>query len=542
VRIAEERQAAGLATLYLAELPGEPPRRVEFVDTREPGLPKAAKWVMMISTQAGCAVGCRMCDAAAAGYQGNLSAAEMLDQVRFMARRNPDLDLLRHPKVKIHFARMGEPSLNPAVIEALRGLAREFPGPGIIASVSSVAPKSPVTAAWFAELLRVKDECFGGGRFQLQFSLHSVDEEKRQEIVPIKKWRLEEVADFGRRFVKPGDRKVTINFAPGPGEALEPGAIARAFDPRHFLIKVTPVNPTLAAQRSGTAFVWDEAPPPLRAAAAELERSGFQVILSPSSPEEVESETSCGQLWSERLKASAAAGLRAQKRELDCYVTIDSMPLKAEAWLREASPRRCPAPPFDPAAAALLVVDMQDFFLDRSAPAYLPSGRAALRNVRRLVEAFRAAGRPVLFTLHAHEDLARDGGLMARWWKDACLAGSPWARVAAVLEPRAGDTYLKTRYSAFSNPALEARLKTDRVTQLALAGVKTDLCVESTARAAFDLGWDTFVAVDATAARTEAQHIGALKSLGRGFSALTDTGRLVAGVGQGGKRYTIGIE
>ena len=105
MRIAEERQAAGLATLYLAELPGEPPRRVEFVDTREPGLPKAAKWVMMISTQAGCAVGCRMCDAAAAGYQGNLSAAEMLDQVRFMARRNPDLDLLRHPKVKIHFAR-----------------------------------------------------------------------------------------------------------------------------------------------------------------------------------------------------------------------------------------------------------------------------------------------------------------------------------------------------------------------------------------------------------------------------------------------------
>lgn len=542
MRILERREAPGLATLYLAELKrpaaaaAGAARRIEFVDTREPGVPKAEKWVMMISTQAGCAVGCRMCDAGAAGYQGNLSAAEMLDQVRFIAAQNPGLDLPRHPKVKIHFARMGEPALNPAVLEALRALAREFFGPGLIASVSTVAPKSPALAPWFEELRRIKDACFPGGRFQLQFSLHATDEGKRREIVPIKKWSLEEVAEYGRRFVRPGDRKVTLNFAPGPGEALDAAVISRVFDPGRFLVKITPINPTLAARRSRTTHVWTEAPEAVRSAAAELGGGGFEVILSPSLPEEIESETSCGQLWSENLKAVAHAGLRAERREQRSYVTVDSMAQRSESWLRELEGERRRDLPFVADQAALLVVDMQEFFLDRRSPAYLPPARAALLNARRLVESFRRAGRPVLFTVHAHEDPVRDGSLMKLWWDEVCRAGSPEARVAAVLEPRQADVYRKTGYGAFSNPALERRLRAEGVSQLVLAGVKTDFCVESTARAAFDLGWLTFVAADATAARTEAQHVAALRALARGFSVVTRAeevvGKLAMGTGK----------
>ena len=528
MRILEKREVAGLAALYLAQLGAGPGRRVEFVDTLEPGKPKAEKWVMMVSTQVGCAVGCRMCDAGAAGYGGNLSAREMLSQIRFMARKNQDLDLGRHPKVKIHFARMGEPALNPAVLQALRALAREFPNPGIIASVSTVAPLSPAVEPWFEELLRVKDACFPRGRFQLQFSLHAIDEDRRREIVPIRKWSLERVAEYGRAFVRPGDRKVTLNFAPGPGEDLDADGIARFFDPRHFLVKVTPVNPTLAARRSGRTFVWTEAPEPVSAAAARLQGLGYEVIVSPSLPEELSSETSCGQLWSEGLKAAADAGLRAEARERGSYVTVDSMAAKAEAWLGELSRERARGRPFQPGRAALVVVDMQEFFLDRRSPAYLPPGRAALLNARRLAEAFRGAGRPVLFTVHAHRDPARDAGLMTLWWKEVCRAGSAWAKVAPVLEARAADVFRKTRYSAFSNPALARRLRREGVSQLVFCGVKTDLCVESTARAAFDLGWETFVAADATAARDEAHHLGALKALARGFSGVSLSGPLIA--------------
>jgi 23S rRNA (adenine2503-C2)-methyltransferase len=519
LKIVERREAPGLAKLYLAELDAQ--RRIEFVDTLEPGVPKADKWVMMISTQAGCAVGCRMCDAGVTGYRGNLSATEMLDQIRFIAAQNPGLDLARHPKVKIHFARMGEPSLNPAVLEALRGLAREAARPGLIASLSTVAPKSPAITPWFEELRRIKDNCFPGGRFQLQFSLHATDEDRRREIVPIKKWTLAEVADYGRRFIRPGDRKVTLNFAPGPGEGLDADVIARIFDPEHFLVKITPINPTLSARRSHLTNVWNEAPEAIRAAAAELRRRGFPVILSPSFPAEIEFETSCGQLWSRNLKAEASAGLRAERRERHSYVTADSIDSRCEDWLREAQRERRRELPFDPKRAALLVVDMQEFFLDRHSPAYSPPARAVLLNVRRLVEAFRRAGRLVLFTVHAHGGSSPDGSLMRLWWDQVCLAGSPQARVVAVLEPREADVYRKTGYSAFCNPALAGRLRAEGAAQIVLAGVKTDLCVESTARAAFDLGWPTFVAADATAARSEERHVAALRAMARGFSVVT---------------------
>ncbi|MBI5239693.1 MAG: isochorismatase family protein [Elusimicrobia bacterium] len=534
MRIVETRTARGLGTLYLADLGAAGRERlVEFVDTREPGVPKTRKWVLMISTQVGCAVGCRMCDAGAAGFGGNLTSAEMLEQVSFVARRNPALDLRRHPKVKVHFARMGEPSLNPAVLPALRSLAREVPNCGLIASISTVAPRTPVAEPWFEELLRLKDECYPDGRFQLQFSLHAADEVRRSGIVPIRKWRLETVAAFGRRWMRPGDRKVTLNFAPGPGEGLDDSAIARVFDPEHFLVKVTPVNPTETALRGGCVRVWHRTPADLGAAACRLRRRGFTVILSPSTAEELDGETSCGQLWSRRLKAAAAAALRAREREARSYVTVDSIGSKAAGWLKALACERPRAVPFDPARAALLVVDMQEFFLDRRSPAYLPPARAALWNTRRLVEAFRRAGRPVLFSVHAHRDPRQDGGLMAGWWGEVCRAGSPEARVAAVLEPRPADVYRKTGYSVFSNPKLAARLRAARVSQLVLAGVKTDLCVESTARAAFDLGWHTFVAADATASRTEEQHVSALRSLARGFSVVTRADEVLARLARG---------
>jgi ureidoacrylate peracid hydrolase len=94
----------------------------------------------------------------------------------------------------------------------------------------------------------------------------------------------------------------------------------------------------------------------------------------------------------------------------------------------------------------------------------------------------------------------------------------------------------KTRYSAFSNPRLARALKAAGVEDLVLCGLATNLCVESTARAAFDLGLRTFVAADATVAHDEELHLGALRSLAQGFSrvALTEefvsvlSGRFVA--------------
>lgn len=526
VRIVERRDFPGLASLYLASFGGGRERLAEFVDTLEPGVPKAEKWVLMISTQFGCAVGCRMCDAGAMGFDGNLTAEQMLAQVVRVLEDNPALDARRHPKLKIHFARMGEPALNPAVLEALRRLPAELGGPvGLMPSLSTVAPDSPFVVPFFQELLRVKDELYAGGRFQLQFSLHALEEEQRGRVVPIRKWSLARIAEYGARFVRPGDRKITLNFALAPEQALDAEAAARAFCPTRFLIKITPVNPTETAISRGAAHVWMDAPDAVSGAADGLRARGFEVVVSPSLPEEIAAETSCGQLWSSALKDRAAVMQRNLERQAASYVSAGDLLAAAARWReRTRGYERRPRPPA-PARAGLLVVDMQQLFLSPRSRAYLPGARAVLAQITRLIDAFRGAGRPVYFTRHVQ---AADAGLMPRWWKTACLEGSDESRLSPALRAPPEDTFTKGRYDPFTNPELEARLRRDGVEELVLAGVATNLCVESAARAAFDRGIQPFVVVDATAAHDEELHVGALRAMAFGVASLCDTDAVVS--------------
>ncbi len=523
LRVLRRREVPGLATLYLARLRGDPALQVEFVDTLEPGVPKARKWVLMVSTQFGCPVGCLMCDAGTLGYQGNLAAEEILEQVRHVFAANPDLDPRTHPKIKIHFARMGEPSLNPGVLEALEGLAREWPGRGLLPSLSSVAPRSPAVAPFFERLLELKNARFPDGRFQLQFSIHSTDDARRRELIPVKTWPLEEIAAYGLRFVAPGDRKITLNFALPPGERLDCARLAGVFPADRFLIKITPVNPTGSARRTGTLNLWDQAPEPVSADAARLRELGFAVIVSPSLPEELDSATSCGQLWSDALQEQALVMDRNRARERDSYVDSRTLPARARAWSEQLAPFRREGFPLDPSRAALMVIDLQQFFLDPRSPAYRPASRAILGNARALVDAFREAGRPVFFIRHAHKDPSRDAGLMAGWWRKVCLEGSRWAEVSPLLAPRPEETRLKRRYSAFSERALRRDLRARGVAELVMAGLMTNLCVESTARDAFDEGFKPFVVLDATAAHSEELHLAALKNLAFGFAGIRST-------------------
>ncbi|AJC74679.1 hypothetical protein AJ81_03645 [Pseudothermotoga hypogea DSM 11164 = NBRC 106472] len=60
----------------------------------------------------------------------------------------------------------------------------------------------------------------------------------------MKKWSLQQVAEYGERFVSEGDRKVTLNFALFEQANVEAVRLIELFSPQKFLIKVTPVNPT----------------------------------------------------------------------------------------------------------------------------------------------------------------------------------------------------------------------------------------------------------------------------------------------------------
>lgn len=277
-------------------------RCLEFVDAVDPDLPKSRKWIINISTQFGCPVQCPFCDAGG-GYRGDVSAARLMAQVRHVLGRNTPGLARTCSKLKVHFSRMGEPALNDEVLEALTWLRTDLPFPGVWACVATVAPEG--RQDWFERLARLKERYFPG-RFQLQFSLNSTDAATRRRLAPIPHWDLATISDYGRRFFRPGDRKVVLNFALGRDIPFDPSVISAGFDPRTFAVKLTPINPTQTGTRNGFATVLrSELQDTLRPALDGLTQTGFDVVVSVGDAGEDQIGSNCGQA----LKALAGRGL-----------------------------------------------------------------------------------------------------------------------------------------------------------------------------------------------------------------------------------------
>ena len=281
-----------LAVVYVAQVGEDKSRLVEFIESVQPPVPRDKKWVLIVSTLLGCPVGCAICDAGT-WYGGRLSADEILAQILHMVdRRFPDR-AVPVPKFKIQFARMGEPSFNPAVLELLDRLPSEIRAPGLLPSLSSVAPAG--TVGFFDELIRVKKRRYNRGRFQLQFSIHSTDEEERRRLIPVRTLPFEWMSDYGTRFRGEGDQKITLNFAAARTSSIDPARVRSIFSPEHFLIKLTPVNPTEKAISERIESTIDPNRPATGAhLKSAFEREGFQVILSIGEPEENVIGSNCG--------------------------------------------------------------------------------------------------------------------------------------------------------------------------------------------------------------------------------------------------------
>ena len=280
-----------LAMVHVAE--DDQGRRLEFVDSIQPPRTRDEKWVVIVSTMYGCPVGCQMCDAGG-GYQGKVDADGMLWQVQTAVKERFENGGPRTDMLKVQFARMGDPGLNEAVLDALVGLRGLYPGTNVVASVSTVGP---VVAREFIERLRdVKDEHYPDGRFQLQFSIHSTDPEVRRRLCPVRTLSFDEMAEIGARFRTNGDKRVTLNFCLIEGVPIDPAVVRRHFDPEHFLIKLTPLNPTTRAERAGLVSLIEKN----REEAAKdyiegFREQGFDVLLSIGEYEENQIGSNCGQ-------------------------------------------------------------------------------------------------------------------------------------------------------------------------------------------------------------------------------------------------------
>jgi nicotinamidase-related amidase len=180
-------------------------------------------------------------------------------------------------------------------------------------------------------------------------------------------------------------------------------------------------------------------------------------------------------------------------------------------WKEALAPHLRPFPRPDPDRTALLVIDPQVQFYEMLKP--------VLPNLLSVVEHFRGNSRPVVITRHRHKDPAVDGGMMAEWWSDLLIDGTPEAELIPELQPQSHDLVIeKNRYSAFLNTALETELRHRGIRELVIGGVMTNLCCETTARDAFMRDFRVFFLLDGTGTCREEYHLSTLRNLAYGFA------------------------
>lgn len=172
----------------------------------------------------------------------------------------------------------------------------------------------------------------------------------------------------------------------------------------------------------------------------------------------------------------------------------------------------------EPEHSALLILDMQEYFLEPASHAFLPSAPAIVQPLVQLAKTFALAGRPVYLTQHVNT--LEDAAGMKTWWRDLMTESHPYIQLIPPLIPLATKIIRKTQYDAFYRTPLEETLQTEGVKQLVIGGVVTHLCCETTARAAFQRGFDTFFLADGTATFNAFYHQATLLNLSHGFAVL----------------------
>ncbi len=298
MKVIQRTEKSDIATVYIAE--SERGERIEFVEATQPPLPLEKKWVLLVSTLFGCPGNCKFCDAGG-NYTGKLSVEEMLFQIDYLIKQRFNSNKIDVDKFKIQFARIGEPALNDNVLELLELLPQKYEFKRFIPTLSTVAPAG--TEDFFERLLQIKNKLYRKD-FQLQFSIHSTDPGYRDYLMPFKKWALAQIGEYGARFYNADNRKITLNFALTSDSIVDVGTLLNHFTPKKFLIKITPVNPTIEAQKNKIeSFIDPEIDDyPL---ITKLEAAGYQVILSIGELEENQIGSNCGQYIKTAANATA---------------------------------------------------------------------------------------------------------------------------------------------------------------------------------------------------------------------------------------------
>ena len=180
-----------------------------------------------------------------------------------------------------------------------------------------------------------------------------------------------------------------------------------------------------------------------------------------------------------------------------------------------------------PSETALIVIDVQNDFCApggyfEKTGADLAPIDPAVDHILTVIAAAREAGVMVMFVRSVYDPVYLSAAQNERrrrlgWDIPLCRDGT-WGAEFYKVAPNAGEVIItKHRYDAFFNTDLELVLRTNGIRNVALCGVATNVCVESTARSAFFRDFEVVVASDCCAARNLPAHEAALENFRRHF-------------------------
>jgi 23S rRNA (adenine2503-C2)-methyltransferase len=250
------------------------------------------KWVITISTQYGCSMGCKFCDVPKVRGGKNATFNDLVKQVLTGIKLHPEVKFSK--RLNIHYARMGEPSYNPNVLDATKWLKTHIdPEYKIHPVVSTMMPKHNQWLKTFVHTwMRMKNRLLEG-EAGLQLSINSTSEQERAVMFNGNAHTLEEIAKIMDGII-PNGRKITLNFALA-GYEIDPQILLKYFDPDDYIVKLTPMHKTAEALANGIETVGDYTSfTPYAADEKRLKDAGYDVLVFIASEDEDLGRITCG--------------------------------------------------------------------------------------------------------------------------------------------------------------------------------------------------------------------------------------------------------
>lgn len=183
------------------------------------------RWMIGVSCMSGCPVHCKFCATGKLKKWRNLTAEEIVEQVEFIINKNKDYKFEDAWEHKINYTRMGEPFLN---IEEVRK------------AIEIIDKKYPNTHHYISTVgLQGADFSWIKDNITLQVSLHSLDEDRRHNLIPIN--NLMSIEELGQIRTN-SNLKTTVNMTLVDFADFDINILKQYFDPKYFFIKLSPIN------------------------------------------------------------------------------------------------------------------------------------------------------------------------------------------------------------------------------------------------------------------------------------------------------------